>query len=269
MRLSPFTTRTALAICACFVLPCSSLLAEQTVDLELQPVKSGQKAASSQTPASRQNIKLPSRGLLGPGASGKQVGRVGYVQAAQTTIRKSRSAGARALFSVAKGTPLAVIDTSGSWYGVLMVDGSTGWVPTSDLNISELRLVADTSSAPDTSSSLIRYAMSFMGTPYVWGGASRSGTDCSGFVKQVWSAYGGRLPRTAREQALVGEPVAPENLVAGDRLYFACKGGAVDHTGIYVGNGMFIHSSSSRGGVALEQLSSGKYWSSLVVCRRG
>ncbi len=241
--------------------------AEQTLDLQLQPA--GSSAAPGKAPESRQMVKLPSRGLLHGRANGSSVGWVGYVQARKAVIRKSRSSAASSLFSVSKGTPLAVIDTSGSWYGVLMTDGSTGWIAAADLDISDLRLVADTSWTPGSNSNLLQYAMSFLGTPYVWGGTSRSGSDCSGFVQQVWGAMGVRLPRTAREQALVGAAVAPESLAPGDRLYFACKGGAVDHTGIYVGNGMFIHSSSGRGGVVLEKLQGGKYINWLVGCRRG
>jgi cell wall-associated NlpC family hydrolase len=265
LRRSTICSAGALGVLLIFSL--SVARAEQTLDLQLQPV--GSSAAPGKAPESRQTVKLPSRGLLQGRANGSSVGRVGYVQTREAVIRKSRSSTASSLFSVSKGTPLAVIDTSGSWYGVLMTDGSTGWVSAADLDISDLRLVADTSQTPGSNSNLLQYAMSFLGTPYVWGGTSRSGSDCSGFVQQVWGAVGVRLPRTAREQALVGAAVAPEGLAPGDRLYFACKGGAVDHTGIYVGNGMFIHSSSSRGGVVLEKLRDSRYINWLVGCRRG
>jgi len=169
---------------------------------------------------------------------------------------------------VQKGTPLAVVNTKDAWYGVLMSDGTTGWVSSQQLRISDLRVVSD-STIDAAASDVLRIANSFMGVPYVWGGVSRSGTDCSGFVKQVWQLTGRQLPRTAREQALVGMLVTPDQLAAGDRVYFNCKGGAVDHTGIYVGNGMFIHASTTRGGVALDVLNSPRYRNSFVCARRG
>lgn len=234
--------------------------------MQLQPASS----ASSANTISRSTVKMPSRGMeTRTGRSNVPIGKVGFVESATCSIHRTRSSTSATLFSVPRGTPLAVVTTSGSWYGVLMVDGSTGWISSSDLKISDLRVMSDSLTPGGSSSNLIQQAMTFIGTPYVWGGASRGGTDCSGFVKQVWSQFGRSLPRTAREQALVGTPVMPESLEAGDRLYFSCKGGAVDHTGIFVGNGMFIHASASRGGVALEQLDTPKYRNAFVGARRG
>ena len=100
------------------------------------------------------------------------------------------------------------------------------------------------------------------------GGYSTYGLDCSGFVKAVFASNGINLPRVAREQALVGMPVGWSQLQSGDRLYFACKGGQIDHAGIYMGNGFFIHSSMSRGGVAVDSVLKPFYMNSLVAARR-
>ncbi len=244
---------------------------DQLLELQLRPPGSGETEAPAVKASSsdRSTARLPYRGVSSrSGRVGAAIGKVGFVEADTAHIRRSRSPQGPLLFSVSKGTPLAVINTSGNWYGVLMSDGSTGWVPASDLRISDLKVVSD---VPADSSGVeaVRLAYTFSGVPYVWGGASRAGMDCSGFVKTVWEMMGRKLPRTAREQALVGEWVDITDIQPGDRLYFNCKGGPVDHTGIYVGNGMFIHASSSRGGVGVDPLNSPKYRSSLVCIRRG
>lgn len=251
----------------------SSLSAEQTLEMQIQPsspVAGKSEAAPSRGGSPSRSVALSSRAMASPREQERvAIGKVGYVQPESASIYRTRNSNTPALFSVPKGTPLAVINTSGSWYGVLMVDGSTGWVPSRDLSISELRVMAPASSLPAAANDLVRQAYTYRGIPYVWGGTSRSGTDCSGFVKQVWADFGRALPRTAREQALVGTPVGLSQLEPGDRIYFATKGGAVDHTGIYIGNDMFIHASSGHGMVEIDQLSSYRYLDSVVGCRRG
>jgi cell wall-associated NlpC family hydrolase len=87
-------------------------------------------------------------------------------------------------------------------------------------------------------------------------------------VKAVFASHGINLPRVARDQANVGTPVSASQLQPGDRLYFACKGGEIDHAGIYIGNGLFIHSSASRGGVAVDNIMKPFYANALVTARR-
>jgi len=99
-----------------------------------------------------------------------------------------------------------------------------------------------------------------LNTPYVWGGTSRNGLDCSGFVQTVmYQALGIILPRTSYEQANVGEDVDPANLKFGDLLFFdTMNRGRVSHVGIYLGDGYFAHS-GSRTGVAIASLNSDFY----------
>lgn len=88
----------------------------------------------------------------------------------------------------------------------------------------------------------------FMGTPYVYGGNDRSGIDCSGLVQQVYRSIGIEIPRTAGAQAEAATPVPPGDLDFGDLLFFDTSGdGSISHVGIYIGNGFFVHASSSRG----------------------
>ncbi len=93
---------------------------------------------------------------------------------------------------------------------------------------------------------LRRVAESYLGVPYRWGGESRKGMDCSGFVQRVVrEAYQLELPRTAATMERFGRPVRRGDLKPGDLVFF--KRVRVDHVGIYMGNGYFIHSQSSVG----------------------
>jgi len=91
-------------------------------------------------------------------------------------------------------------------------------------------------------------AKSFLGTRYVWGATGPSKFDCSGFTQWVYRDAGINIPRVSRDQAKVGQYVSFNNLRKGDMIFFDTKKhrqGIVTHVGIYLGNGNFIHASSS------------------------
>ena len=102
---------------------------------------------------------------------------------------------------------------------------------------------------------IINYAMQFEGVPYVYGGSSPNGFDCSGFVQYVFGNNGIDLPRTADYQAEVGIPVSKEDLQPGDLVFFAGDYVNVSHVGIYVGNGQMIHASSGKHQIDYDDLS--------------
>ena len=88
-----------------------------------------------------------------------------------------------------------------------------------------------------SSDAVVAYASNFLGVPYVWGGTSPSGFDCSGLVQYVYAHFGITLPRTSEEQQNVGTPVSRDGLKPGDLVFF---GSPAYHVGMYVGDGQFI-----------------------------
>ena len=111
------------------------------------------------------------------------------------------------------------------------------------------------SSATDT---LISRGLSLQGIPYVWGGTSRKGFDCSGFVQYVFKASGISLPRTAAEQYKVGVSVSRDELKPGDLVFFQTYAPGASDVRIYIGGGRTLGASSK--GVGIYSLSE-SYWS--------
>ncbi|MBZ4662327.1 MAG: NlpC/P60 family protein [Caloramator sp.] len=102
-------------------------------------------------------------------------------------------------------------------------------------------------------------AKSLLGVRYVYGGTTTNGLDCSGFVQYVYKKMGVVLPRTASQQARVGLAVSKDNLRKGDLVFFETVSAGISHVGIYLGNGKFIHASSTKKGVTISSLNSGYY----------
>jgi cell wall-associated NlpC family hydrolase len=98
------------------------------------------------------------------------------------------------------------------------------------------------SSGGDMGAIAARTAERFVGIPYRWGGENVvDGMDCSGFVRAVYNLCGINIPRTSGEQFKVGEKVDRENLADGDLVFFGSSADKINHVGIYVGGGRFVH----------------------------
>jgi cell wall-associated NlpC family hydrolase len=113
---------------------------------------------------------------------------------------------------------------------------------------------------PVAANAVLMRALSLVGTPYRYGGNTpEAGFDCSGLVGYVYRDMLGRaLPRSSAELARLGPAVPAPAIAAGDLVVFGA-GGAVEHIGIYVGEGRFVHAPSSGGTVRLDRLD-GPYW---------
>lgn len=145
------------------------------------------------------------------------------------------------------GAIVRVDQTDGHGTKAYLPDGRSGWLPKD-----ELIHLADLSTTLPEPSSLISLAKTFMGRPYLWGGTSPRGVDCSGFMKTVFYRYGIILSRDANQQVLHGREISLGDdlghLAPGDLLFFGRaateeRSERVSHVGLYMGNGYYIHSS--------------------------
>ena len=113
---------------------------------------------------------------------------------------------------------------------------------------------------------IVASSMQYLGVPYVFGGTTPNGFDCSGYVRYVFANAGIYLPRTADAQYECGYPVSTAELVPGDLVFFSTYEAGASHVGIYLGDGNFINASSSRG-VSIASLYS-SYWGSCYIGAR-
>lgn len=109
---------------------------------------------------------------------------------------------------------------------------------------------------------IIANAESWIGVPYLWGGNTRNGVDCSGFVKNIYQDVGINLPRTAQLQFNFAKKIADKERKSGDLVFFK-KGSRITHVGIYVGENEIIHSSSGKG--VIRQSLSNNYLQSIYA----
>jgi cell wall-associated NlpC family hydrolase len=153
------------------------------------------------------------------------------------------------------GVILQLAGKEKKFYKVIYPDNRIAYIPVKSA-VSYDKWVARPN--PDAEQ-IINVGKTLMGVPYLWGGTSIKGVDCSGFTKTCYYLNGIILPRDASQQALAGEDVdvsendsasiakCLKNLKAGDLLFFGSRrknaGPIVTHTGIYMGNGEYIHSS--------------------------
>ena len=113
---------------------------------------------------------------------------------------------------------------------------------------------------------LINTAEKYIGVPYVFGGTTPSGFDCSGFLQYVFEEVGFIIPRLADEQYLLGKSASVSQLEVGDLVFFETYTDGVSHCGFYVGGRKFLHVSASRG-VRVDSLDS-DYWAPRFVGAR-
>lgn len=118
--------------------------------------------------------------------------------------------------------------------------------------------IADIIISGEQGNAIVATAKTFMGVPYVFGGTTPSGFDCSGLVQYVFKLNGVNIPRLADEQYKLGKSATRSQLAAGDLVFFDTGGGGITHCGIYVGGGNFLHASSSHG-VRIDSLDN-VYW---------
>ncbi|GER69982.1 gamma-D-glutamyl-L-lysine endopeptidase [Weizmannia acidilactici] len=167
------------------------------------------------------------------------------------------------VFEASFQTCLPVMDENTSWVKVRTVSG-TGFFKKSDVQFGG-------SSPGQQNRHILKAGKMFLGLPYLWGGMSGFGYDCSGFsYTMVRAATGMIIPRDACEQAESGEDVPLERITPGDLLFFAHEEGkgAIHHVGIYAGDGKLLHSPKTGKSVELLALEGTIYEKELCRARR-
>jgi cell wall-associated NlpC family hydrolase len=199
-------------------------------------------------------------------AQGRVLGNLGQALEA-TRIYAAPNTKSHVFYTAKQYQYLIVSNYNDNYHKVVMSNGIYGYARTS--KVAMLPQVVRQSMNTSSRASAAKRGLNYIGTPYVWGGDNiSSGIDCSGFVKKLYGDIGIDLPRTAAEQAKVGTPIRRlEDLKAGDRLYFwEKKRATIGHTGLYLGNGYFVHSSRGHNGVNTDRLT--ERWQRILVAAR-
>ncbi len=217
--------------------------------------------------------------------------RVGWVARTEVNVRSGPGLDHKELTNVALGTKFIVLKRSGQWYHVAFGNGAVGWIASWLVDTREQRLarqerlamiasgqvtersscedrdlVAETS---DMGSKIVTLARRYLGYPYVRGGESPSGFDCSGFVKYVMKQFGINVSHDSRLLFRQGSPVARQSLQPGDVVFFRnTYRRGISHVGIYIGENQFVHASTHRTGVRLSSLGKQYYVERYAGARR-
>ena len=203
-------------------------------------------------------------------------GITGYsatVKGSDVRMRAGANTSSKVLGYYNTGDSLKVLGVSGAWLKVASAGGATGYIRSDYLSYAE-PWTAAVPSVPSNAAmgeKIVATAKQYLGYPYVWAGMSpETGFDCSGFVNYVYNQHGYSLHRVAQDiYSYDGQSVAQADLQPGDILCFGYSGSSINHVGIYIGNGQFIHASTYTTGVIISELSSrGTYSSPLIGIKR-
>jgi cell wall-associated NlpC family hydrolase len=140
---------------------------------------------------------------------------------------------------------------------------TAGNIAAKELNWQEQASVQSTmlnrgSSPLELTEQIINSAKTWIGVPYLYGGTTRQGVDCSALVQNIYKGYGVELPRTSQEQFRTGVGVPLSQLIPGDLVFFSTSGPGASHVGIYIGNQEFV--SATRNKVEIQSIDK-PYWS--------
>lgn len=195
-------------------------------------------------------------------------------------LREKASTESNVLDFLDYGNEVTILSKEGEWYKV-NVRNKTGYLKNTLLKISEENVSSrslteerqeevETKIETTNKNEVADYAKQYLNYSYVVGGKTpESGFDCSGFTKYVFSHFGYSLGSTAASQTNVGTEVSRESLAPGDLVLFLNENKtAVGHTGIYIGEGEFIHSANPQKGVVIDNLNTNSYYNERFVSAR-
>ena len=165
------------------------------------------------------------------------------VAAPASLLRAVPRADAPLVGRILGGCGVCVPETDGGWAQLSLAGRQSGWVPVADLR----RLDSLPVTAPARRAQIVEDAFGFVGVPYLWGGTTAFGIDCSGYVRLLHRLSGVALPRDAYMQFDAGQPIEPPGR-PGDLLFFG-NGSRVTHVALSLGDWRIVHSSRANNGV--------------------
>lgn len=173
------------------------------------------------------------------------------VTSAKTALHKSAESKSPVVQTVFLGSKIpSVGEAVGDFLPVVLPGGSEK--SPLFINSKDVQMVTQIA-RPSEGQSLVETALQLQGVPYLWGGMSQKGIDCSGLTWTTYRRHGYSIPRDADQQFEFGVEADPANLVAGDLLFFGKAKDYITHVGMYIGDGKFVHASSSLGGVTVSE----------------
>ena len=203
----------------------------------------------------------------------------GLVQAGGSTLNVRSGPGTTysKVTTLSDGAVVSIVGIDNGWYKIKTSSGATGYVSSEYMvtckDSSGSRGDGTTAVAVASNSSMgqqiVDYAKQFLGVPYVYGGNGPNSFDCSGFTSYIYRHFGYTLNRTASTQLSNGVAVSKSELQPGDLVFFRYNTSyPASHVGIYISNGQFIHASTNKYQVQIDQLLTGHYANVYIAGRR-
>ena len=196
----------------------------------------------------------------------------GVVESGSVNLRSGPGVDSDLLATLKEGETAYIIGFNCGWYKV-QYEGQTGYIRSDLLALTEApkynsqTVIGEAPVVQSEGQKIVAKAKEFMGVPYVWGGTSPKGFDCSGFTQYVYKQLGYSIKRTAAQQLTCGTEVT--NLQPGDLVFFTntyATTAAASHVGIYMGDNLFIH--AANGGVKITSLNHEYYAPRYIGARR-
>lgn len=203
----------------------------------------------------------------------------GLVQADGSTLNVRSGPGTNydKVATLSDNAVVTIVGIDNGWYKIKTSSGTVGYVSSEYMvtckDSAGSRGDGTTAVATTSNSSMgqqvVAYAKQFMGVPYVYGGNGPNSFDCSGFTSYIYRHFGYTLNRTASTQLSNGTAVSKSELQPGDLVFFRYNTSyPASHVGIYIGNGQFIHASTNKYQVQIDQLNTGHYANVYIAARR-
>ena len=225
----------------------------------LVSAESAEASASAEQPAEQEipaaTATAEAVETVGSDSAQSTEGRSAIITGGTVNVRAGAGTEFERLTQVGTGKRVTIIGEENGWY-LLSFDGKTGYV------LSKYVHEGDSLPSSTVGEQIVALARQYVGVRYVYGGASPSGFDCSGFAMYLYKQFGYSLPHTASGQyANCGYKVSRSELQPGDLVFFTSSGagGRINHVGIYMGNDQVIHARYSIGKVHINSLSENYY----------